>query len=195
MLNYQGKRILLVGEALGYKGGKLTGIRPPIWRRVLVRDDIDLYTFHRILQVAMGWDDSHHHKFISDSIQYGIVNDRTDMEDEREYKLNEVLNEKNKNLEYDYNFSNYWVHKVQLEKILPYTTKEQLPKCLKGKRTCPPDDCGGISSYQYFLDIRNNPEHKDYDLAIEWLGDNYNPEIFDPSKINQDLLLFFRKMV
>jgi hypothetical protein len=173
----------------------LKGIRPPIWRRVLVRDDINLYTFHRIIQVAMGWEGSHHHKFISDSVQYGIVNDRNDMENERDYKLNKVLHDKSTNLEYDYNFSNGWIHKVQLEKIRPYATKEQLPSCIEGKRTCPPDDCGGTSSYQYFLDIKNNPEHVDYDLALEWLGDNYNSEICVPSNINQDLLLFFRKVV
>lgn len=38
-------------------------INPPIWRRIEVPGDIKLGKLHRILQVAMGWSDSHLHAF------------------------------------------------------------------------------------------------------------------------------------
>ena len=29
--------------------------KPPIWRRIQVKDDTTLYTLHQIIQIAMGW--------------------------------------------------------------------------------------------------------------------------------------------
>jgi len=37
----------------------LKDVKPPVWRRVLVRDDITFYKLHRIIQYAMGWFESH----------------------------------------------------------------------------------------------------------------------------------------
>jgi hypothetical protein len=41
----------------------LLGIRPPVWRRMMVRSDITLEHLHRVLQIVMGWTDSHMHAF------------------------------------------------------------------------------------------------------------------------------------
>lgn len=41
----------------------LLGSRPPIWRRVLVPSDLTLLKLHDVLQVLMGWTDSHLHQF------------------------------------------------------------------------------------------------------------------------------------
>jgi len=41
----------------------LRGIRPPIWRRVLVTGDATLAKLHRTLQAVMGWEDYHLHQF------------------------------------------------------------------------------------------------------------------------------------
>ncbi|MDP9314304.1 MAG: plasmid pRiA4b ORF-3 family protein [Chloroflexota bacterium] len=38
--------------------------KPPIWRRVQVPSDMTLSKLHNILQVVMGWTDSHLHQFI-----------------------------------------------------------------------------------------------------------------------------------
>ena len=37
--------------------------RPPIWRRFQVESAVTLQRMHRILQVVMGWTDSHMHGF------------------------------------------------------------------------------------------------------------------------------------
>ena len=42
----------------------LKGSKPPIWRRVAVPADIKLGTLHEVIQIAMGWTDSHLHQFI-----------------------------------------------------------------------------------------------------------------------------------
>ncbi|MDY6823373.1 MAG: hypothetical protein SWH68_06180 [Thermodesulfobacteriota bacterium] len=33
----------------------LTGSKPPIWRRLIVKDNIRLDELHSVLQVTMGW--------------------------------------------------------------------------------------------------------------------------------------------
>lgn len=37
---------------------------PPIWRRVVVRADMTLDRLHDVIQIGMGWTDSHLHQFI-----------------------------------------------------------------------------------------------------------------------------------
>lgn len=50
--------------------------KPPIWRRVLVPGGFSLYKLHRVIQLAMGWTDSHLHQFIIDG-QYSASPART----------------------------------------------------------------------------------------------------------------------
>jgi Plasmid pRiA4b ORF-3-like protein len=38
---------------------QLREVRPPVWRRVLVPGEMSLAELHEVLQVAMGWTDSH----------------------------------------------------------------------------------------------------------------------------------------
>ena len=42
---------------------ELEGIEPLIWRRIQVPAAITLPRLHRVLQVVMGWTDSHLHSF------------------------------------------------------------------------------------------------------------------------------------
>ena len=44
--------------------------KPPIWRRIQVKEDATLYKLHQTIQVAMGWTNSHLHQFIADGVYY-----------------------------------------------------------------------------------------------------------------------------
>ena len=41
----------------------LRGISPMIWRRLLLRSDQSIADLHYVIQIAMGWSDSHLHRF------------------------------------------------------------------------------------------------------------------------------------
>lgn len=62
----------------------LNDSKPPIWRRVLVPDTITLHQLHTILQIVMGWTNSHLHQFIIDDEYYGDPDD--DEYNERQMK-------------------------------------------------------------------------------------------------------------
>jgi hypothetical protein len=40
----------------------LAQVRPPVWRRIQVASDVTLARLHRVLQVAMGWENRHREK-------------------------------------------------------------------------------------------------------------------------------------
>ncbi len=172
----------------------LIGAKPPIWRTVLVSSDIDLETFHDVIQVAMGWTDSHLHQFIANQVFYGIPDDDfgMEMEDETKYKLSQLLKKEKESLIYEYDFGDSWEHKILLEKILPDDGKTVLPVCIKGKRACPPEDCGGIWGYEELLQTISNVKHPEHEDMLEWLGGDFNPELFDLEGINEDLAEYWR---
>jgi len=172
----------------------LIGSKPPIWRTVLVPSDLRLGAFHDVIQAVMGWTESHLHQFIANKIFYGVPDDDFGMEieDESKYKLSQLLKMEKDSLIYEYDFGDSWEHKILLEKILPFDTKTALPVCIKGKRACPPEDCGGIWGYEELLEAISNPKHPDHENMLEWLGGEFDPEEFDLEEINGNLAEYCR---
>ena len=164
----------------------LQEVKPPIWRRIQVKGDITLKVLHTTIQKVMGWTDSHLHEFIVKGVSYGDSEDE-DALDERKYRLNKLNLQEKEKFFYVYDFGDNWEHIILVEKILPMDAEAQYPICLKGKRSCPPEDCGGPWGYMDLLDVLNDPNDPEYDERIEWIGDDFDSELFDVEKINWKL--------
>lgn len=167
----------------------LKDIQPPIWRRLQVASTDNLEDIHIALQIVMGWSNSHLHEFVKGRDRYGMPDENfpSDIHDEAEYRLDQVLNKEKDILIYAYDFGDGWDHEVVLEKILPYGPDVVVPVCLKGSRACPPEDVGGIPGYEMFLETISDASHPEHEEMLEWIGGNFNPESFDLAKVN-DLL-------
>jgi len=172
----------------------LEGIRPPIWRRIQVPETYTFWDLHVAIQDAMGWLDYHLHEFEIRNPANGL-NVTIGLQDDDFPKRNlldwaqKIANyffPENPSADYTYDFGDYWHHKIQLDKILPREKNVSYPVCIKGKRTCPPEDCGGIGGYERLLDIIKDPEHEEHKETLEWLGEEFDPEHFDPKEVNFD---------
>jgi hypothetical protein len=167
----------------------LMGSKPPIWRRVQVPGSISLYKLHQILQVVMGWEESHLHQFKFGRVYYGEPDPdfRDDMKNERRAKLMEVApNEKDRFI-YEYDFGDSWEHDILVEKILPAEPGTAYPFCLTGKRACPPEDCGGVWGYESLLEAIRDPNHPEHEEMLEWVGEDFAPEAFSLDETNEAL--------
>lgn len=51
----------------------LLQISPAIWRRILIRNDSSVADLHHVLQIVMGWNDTHLHRFALHGKEYGIA--------------------------------------------------------------------------------------------------------------------------
>lgn len=169
----------------------LNGSKPMIWRRLLIPSDLLLADFHKIIQTAMGWTNSHLHQFIKDRRFYTLKTADNDMWDEmdnvdyKKIKVSALLKFEKGKILYEYDFGDGWEHDIVLEKILPFDDKMQVPTCLAGKMSCPPEDCGGVWGYADMLQILKNPKHVEYESYMEWLGGDFKPEDFDKDEVNK----------
>lgn len=162
---------------------------PPIWRRVLVPGNFSLYKLHQVIQLAMGWQNSHLHQFIVDGKYYGIPSseDWEPVIDERRFTLEQIAPSLKCKFVYEYDFGDSWEHEVVVEKIITPEPSEKYPQCIKGKRACPPEDVGGVWGYETFLEALQDAGHEEYDSYLEWVGGEFDPEAFDLAAINRAL--------
>jgi hypothetical protein len=169
----------------------LNGSKPPIWRRVLVPDSISLHQLHTILQIVMGWTNSHLHQFIIDDEYYGEPEEADgyseDLQNEKRYRLNQFVERKGFKFTYEYDFGDSWEHTVHVEAILPVEKGKKYPVCLEGKRACPLEDIGGVEGYDDLLKIFSNPKHPEHNDMMEEFGDDFEPEFFDIEDVNSGL--------
>jgi Plasmid pRiA4b ORF-3-like protein len=174
----------------------LKGSKPSIWRRVLVPGNMRLSRLHDVIQIAMGWTDSHLHQFIvgtrSACTYFGVpdpeatyVGDKT--LNERRYAVADLAPIPKKKFIYEYDFGDGWEHEVIAEKILPRDPVFKCPVCLAGANACPPEDCGGIYGYYNKLDILADPKHPEHEDIKEWIGEEFDSTRFDLSEINAEL--------
>jgi hypothetical protein len=167
----------------------LQGSDPPIWRRIQVRGDTPLDRLHGIIQVVMGWTNSHLHQFIVGETYFGPPDpyyDEPTMSDETESRLSQITRHEGSAFLYEYDFGDSWAHELLVEKIaLP--EQSTYPVCLAGERACPPEDVGGVWGYEGFLEAIRDPDHSEHEDYLEWIGGEFDPEAFDLEGVNAAL--------
>jgi hypothetical protein len=170
----------------------LRDIRPPIWRRIQVESSTTLSKLHLIIQAAMGWYNCHLHSFSVDGIEYGNPEPSYGLElrDESKAKLSSLIKQEKAKFFYTYDFGDSWEHSILVEKILPLDPKVSYPTCIKAKRACPPEDCGGAWGYMEFLEAIQNPNHPEHESFLEWVEGSFDSEFGDLEEVNQRLAEF-----
>jgi len=160
----------------------LAGLTPPIWRRVLVSDQLTLRDLHKVIQNSFDWADYHLYSF--EHLGARIDDENPKMLSKKLCKLQ--LGEKSK-INYIYDFGDCWEHKIVLEKIVPNDGSKNFPYCIAGKRAAPPEDCGGIWGYQDKLVILADEDHPEHMDILDGMGDDFDPDAFDIKAVNEQL--------
>ena len=165
----------------------LQDVRPPIWRRFTVRDDIILLKLHELLQIIMGWTDSHLHQFVSGGTHLSLpeFDLPSPRRDESKVRLRDVLKKPNDRLVYEYDFGDGWEHAIVLEEILVHEARTRYPVILDGERSCPPDDCGGPPGYEHLLEVLAKSDRAEHEQLREWAGKGFDSERFDVRALNR----------
>lgn len=151
--------------------------------------------FHEVIQLIMGWTDSHLHQFIVGRQCYGVPDPEfgsSEVLDESQCKLSQILKNEKDSIIYEYDFGDGWEHKIVLEKILPFDSKADLPLCLKAKGACPPENIGGVWGYDNFLDVLKDNTHPEHEEYKEWVEDNFDPAAYDIKEVNKVLAEYCR---
>jgi hypothetical protein len=181
-----------------------------VYRKILVPEDINMLQLHLVIQIAMGWTNSHLFQFQDNKnwmratgLVVSIPNpyDMDGMWDEGDHReadkvpLKEIFLEERggKPFWYWYDFGDDWWHRITFQKV----TKKDMqayaggPVCTDAFGACPPEDVGGPWGYNEWLTAVMNKEHPEYAEMREWAGlslmEKYNPDFADIKAINAAL--------
>lgn len=173
--------------------------KPPIWRRIQVPSTYSFFDMHAVIQNAMGWLGGHLHEF---NMKHPVTGQKIHIGEPRAGFGPEVFSEDHAQIGqyfiaekqkaiYLYDFGDGWYHDIVLEKILTSEVNVHYPRCIAGKRACPPEDCGGVDGYAELLYILANPEHQQYQDKKEWMEEmgleDFDPEKFDVNSTSASL--------
>ena len=131
----------------------LENAAPPVWRRCVVPEMIDLFQLSQVIQILFGWSGEHLADF-SNKNGVRIAVDHPGMEDgwsqwgtldrASDVFLNEfLLLKKNAWIRYTYDFGDEWQHKVIFERTIE-DDEAPCPRVVKAQGDNPVEDCGGI---------------------------------------------------
>ena len=146
---------------------------------------------------GINWDSNDHlHEFAIGRRVYSVPDpddDRYERKviDESRVRLREVVPRVGTCFEYLYDFGDSWQHDLRLEAIVLPDPEAAYPCCLAGGRRAPPEDVGGSSGYEDYLEAMADPGHKEHENVLQWRGP-FDPETFSLTAVNQQLQKKFR---
>jgi hypothetical protein len=90
-------------------------------------------------------------------------------------------------IEYAYDFGDNWQHVLELEDKMPPSAEADYPLCAGGERSAPPEDVGGVSGYEEFLEALFDPGHEEHEHMKSWVGRPFDPGTFSVAEANERL--------
>ena len=177
-------------------------IEPEIWRRIIVPGSISLDRLHDVIQIVMGWHDSHLHQFTIGQKNYSDDPEiKASGLDEARFRLVDVVKQKGRKIKYLYDFGDCWFHEVTIEDSdFPAPEIAEPLFCLEGARACPPEDVGSDAGYYEFCNVIRDPENPQSQSYLDWMTHfsnasvcmDYDPEFFSSELVNSELHKYMR---
>lgn len=131
---------------------------------------------HDILQLAIGWTDSHLHAFeIGDSTYGPDDGDAPRTSSTRTRCPCSRLSRAPRPYLYEYDFGDGWSHRIVVEGVVPQSAALKSAVRLGGEGACPPENVGGPGGYAAFL------------AAMGDSAEAFDPTHFDVAATNIDL--------
>lgn len=180
----------------------LHGAWPPVWRRLELPGDLTLPRLHDVIQAAMGWSDSHLHRFRTGSdhrspyfVTHFDLDEGEDGKLEDDVRLDQLVAERGDELWYEYDFGDGWDHKLVVEDVLG--EPPSAARCTGGRMACPPEDCGGIGGHEELAAwVRSGYDDdllpggfEDAEHGRNWLPVDWHPDHFDVDEANAALAI------
>ena len=166
---------------------QLKDIQPPVWRDVRVPRDMTLDRLHEVLQMAMGWTNTHLYLFHAGGTDYGEPDEEwPKVQDSARITLEDIVTTAGPSFEYVYDMGDDWVHQLTVSGPVD-AGGEDAVQCTGGAGACPPEDSGGPWRYQEILEAISDPKHEDHDMLLDWIGEDFDPEAFDVRDMNEAL--------
>jgi Plasmid pRiA4b ORF-3-like protein len=147
----------------------MSDVAPRVTRTLDVPESITLDELHDVLQVALGWTDSHLHRFEAGTVRYSHPFEDWDDEDEGD-EHGVRLTALPPRFTYVYDFGDHWHHEIEI-----VGSGDAEAGCVDGEGSCPPEDCGGPHGYAELLETLQRPQHADHAHMREWVGDRLRP--------------------
>lgn len=173
---------------------ELRHVRPAVWREFVVPGAYSFWDLHVAIQDAMGWLDYHLHAFRpvdgiapSGDWEIGIPDEDFPEAEPRtlagwKEPVAGYFQKPGDRMEYIYDFGDNWAHDLLLMDVVASDSLRPVA-CTDGARACPPEDCGGPGGYQELLEVLSDPAHDRYQELVEWVGDSFDPEHFEPAEV------------
>ncbi|MDO9508678.1 MAG: plasmid pRiA4b ORF-3 family protein [Thermovirgaceae bacterium] len=175
---------------------ELDGITPKIWRRFVVPSIITLDRLHDVIQIVMGWTDSHMHEFMIKGNRYTDLLESEETEkcqEEGLFRLESLIDKHGADFTYTYDFGDEWVHKLKIEKTNLADDEEWGNLfCIEGWGSCPPEDVGGIPGFEEFCEAISDKKHPEHETLTAWYGEDFLRDFFSNDEANLGLLFFLR---
>lgn len=163
----------------------LDDTNPAVWRRVELPLTNNLKTLHLAIQAAMLFENYHLFQFDVGDTRYGIPFDDewsdTPTRDAGNIRLGKLVERGVTDFTYTYDFGDNWRHTVAIEAIMPSDPDKEYPCFVDGDRRAPPEDVGGTSGFEDFVEAMTEADHPEREAALGWYG-----SLFDPTNISQE---------
>lgn len=116
----------------------LKGMKPPIWRRMILPEGMNVKTLRTIIDEVMGWEGTQTGSFRLPKERQVIFTDEKECVD--------TYMTAGRHITYTYAAGDGWDHDLLIEEVLDAYTGEA-PIVVKGKSKCPPETCPNNAAF------------------------------------------------
>ena len=177
---------------------ELREIEPTLWRRVDIPLTSTLLALHDIIQVTVGWTDSHLFEFVVGGRVYGDRVYSEPLSDDELFerkvcnaegvRLRTLIGRGVERLLYVYDFGDDWCHDVIIEDVRDEAPDIDYPAFVAGeRRRCPPEDVGGVPGFMRFLEAALNPFDDEQEEVLTWYGKPFDRDDIDKRYVRMAL--------